>query len=195
MDTKILPYSFYDRDTIIVARELLGKIIVHYHQDQVLAGIIVETESYGYSDDPASHAYRGKTPRTQAMFGPVGHAYVYFIYGNHYCFNVVARSVDVPAGAVLIRAVEPVIGVECMQRNRNLAKIKSLTNGPGKLTQALGITQQHNALNLMQSSVLYITQGRDIDERDVFITPRIGISKAKENLWRFCLKNNQWVSR
>jgi len=194
MDTTILPRSFYSRDTTTVARDLLGKIIVRELPEGLVAGIIVETESYGYQDDPASHTFRGLSKRNTAMFGPVGHAYIYFIYGNHYCFDVVARPEHIEAGGVLVRAVQPVLGIEIMQKRRGGVKIKDLTNGPGKLAQAMGITMKDNHHNLMQKGALYLAQGIEVPESAILATPRIGISKAMDKLWRFCIRGNAVTS-
>ncbi len=145
--------SFYQRDTVTVAQDLLGKLLVRELNGQVLLGIIVETEAYTF-DDPASHTYCGKTARNAPMFGDVGHAYVYFIYGNHFCFNIVAKENDMPAGAVLIRALEPMNGIALMHKHRKKHNVRILTNGPGKLAQALHITKQHSGLDITQKGQL-----------------------------------------
>jgi len=156
-----LKKGFFAKETTLVAQELLGKLLVLHHNNSLLIGMIVETESYR-SDDPASHAFIGKTERNSAMFGPVGHAYVYMNHGVHYGFNIVARSKKYPAGGVLIRAVEPLEGIETMKNNRKLLitdktkTLKNLTNGPGKLTQAFGINKKYNNLNLLQK--IFYTQ-------------------------------------
>lgn len=190
----IQPRSFYARDTVEVARDVLGKKLIRVLAGQQLEAIIVETEAYRHADDPASHAYRGKTKRTEVMFGPVGHAYVYFIYGNWYCLNVVARDHDQPAGAVLIRAVEPLTGIAFMQKKRNTQSLTLLTNGPGKLTQALQITKRQNGIDMTKKGQLYIT---DTGKQDLQIakTGRIGISQARDMHWRFYIQGNPWVSR
>ncbi|MDH3765039.1 MAG: DNA-3-methyladenine glycosylase, partial [Nitrosopumilus sp.] len=128
----ILPRDFYLQDTVTVARNMLGKKIIRKIGRHELSGIIIETEAYRYKDDPASHAFRNITERNKAMFGEVGKAYVYFTYGMHYCFNVVARHPKVDAGAVLIRAIEPEKGIKKMQENRIKQNLKDLTNGPAK---------------------------------------------------------------
>src|SRR5689334_22620801 len=136
----ILPRSFYNRAAITVARELLGKVLVHGHT----AGMIVETEAYLGGDDLAAHSARGITPRTRVIFGPPGHAYVYFIYGMYECLNLVAEPPGRP-GCVLIRALEPLTGMEVMQRRRPAARrLEDLASGPGKLTLAMGITRAQN---------------------------------------------------
>jgi DNA-3-methyladenine glycosylase len=134
---KILNHEFFLQDTNLVAKKLIGKKLVKITRNNsrkiTLSGIIVETEAYGYKRDEASHAYRGMTKRNIGMFGPVGRSYIYFTYGNHYCFNVTAKSKNQIAGAVLIRGVEPKEGIQYMKDNRNLNDIRGLTNGPGKL--------------------------------------------------------------
>lgn len=186
--------SFYERDTHIVARELLGKELVHYKAGNIRAGIIVETEAYD-SHDPACHAYRGKTKRNYPLFGPVGHAYIYFIYGNHYCLNVVARNNHVKAGGVLIRAIEPTQGVTFIEQARHPVHGYHLSNGPGKLTQALGITKLHNTIDFVTSDELYITEGQSIESSEIITSARIGLSIAQDAPLRFFINNNPWVSK
>jgi DNA-3-methyladenine glycosylase len=181
----ILDRQFYARDTAQVALELLGKRLVRIMPDgTVLAGIIVETEAYT-NEDPACHAYHGKTNRNAALFGPVGHAYVYFVYGTHFCLNVVARSNAVLAGGVLIRAILPVEGIELMKMHRGIQKNAELTDGPGKLTQALSIDRIFNHFNITSYGELFITQGSGVNPKAIKKTPRIGISAGQEILWRF----------
>lgn len=178
----ILPYKFYERDTRIVAQELLGKLLVHDTKEGLCAGIIVEVESYMGSNDPASHAARKKTLRNSVMFEEPGKSYVYFIYGNHYCFNVVAHEKGV-AGAVLIRALEPFLNIKLMRKRRNIDGILNLTNGPGKITQALGISRHHNGLDLVKSS-LYI-EDIGLKNNNFIKTSRIGIKEGKDLLYRY----------
>ncbi|MEX0656309.1 MAG: DNA-3-methyladenine glycosylase [Nitrosopumilaceae archaeon] len=180
---KILPRSFYGRDTVKVAKDLLGKTLVRKIDGYTLAGIITETEAYRYKDDPASHANRGITERNKAMFGEVGKAYVYFTYGMYYCFNVVAKSQRVDAGAILIRALEPQIGIPKMIRNRKTTHLSNLTSGPGKLTQSLKITKAQYGEDLAKHSTLYITEG--VLPSKVVLGPRIGIRTATDKLWNF----------
>lgn len=180
----------------MVAQELLGALIVSQTCDGILIGRIVETEAYVHTD-PACHAYRGKTKANASLFGPVGHAYVYFTYGMHYCLNVVSRAPDVKAGGVLIRAVEPLQGIEIMHRLRKLplSKGQQLTNGPGKLTQAFGIDRRLDGINLMQEGPLFICFDEQRPSIDQIVSgPRIGISKAIETPWRFYLRGNRFVS-
>lgn len=184
---KIIKREFYERDTVIVAQELLGKILVREINGKKLTGIINETEAYK-SDDPASHAFKGKTERNKVLFGSVGRAYIYFTYGNHYCLNVVARDKKCIAGGVLIRGIKPLEGIEIMYKNRGVFDLKNLTNGPGKLTQALDINKELYGVDLTKKGPLYITEGIDIKKSQIIATPRIGIKKATENKWRFIIE-------
>jgi DNA-3-methyladenine glycosylase len=190
--------SFYQRPTEIVARDLVGKKLVRIigknRKQFRLAGIIVETEAYGYSDDPASHACRGATARNKVMFGDVGRAYVYFTYGNHFCLNVSAKRSNVEAGAVLIRGIEPIEGIELMRQFRPIDDVFSLTSGPGKLTQALKITSALNGTDLTSSdSELYIEFGKR--PKHIVTTPRIGITRAVDKEWRFVNPSSFFISR
>ncbi|NND86921.1 MAG: DNA-3-methyladenine glycosylase [Nitrosopumilus sp.] len=184
----ILPREFYLEDTVLVAKNLLGKRIVRKIGRHEMSGIIVETEAYKHKGDPASHAFRNITDRNKAMFGEVGYAYVYFTYGMHYCFNVVARNTKNIAGAVLIRAITPEKGMKRMIENRNISDIKNLTNGPAKLTQALEITKEHYGVDLTKNSKLFITDGIEND-REIIKSSRIGIKEATEKLWNFKITN------
>jgi DNA-3-methyladenine glycosylase len=190
--------SFYQRPTEVVAKDLVGKKLVRTIRNNKkqfrLAGIIVETEAYGYSDDLASHAYVGPTCRNKVMFGDVGRAYVYFTYGNHFCLNVSARRSKVEAGAVLIRGIEPVEGVELMRRFRPVDDIFSLTSGPGKLTQALNITSSLNGADMTNSeSEIYIEFGKR--PKHIVTTPRIGITRGVDKEWRFVDPSSPFISR
>jgi DNA-3-methyladenine glycosylase len=189
---KQLDTLFFTRDTVTVARELLGKKLLSTINGQMIGGIISETEAYGSFNDPASHAFRGITKRNEAMFGPSGHAYVYFIYGNHFCFNIVAKAPDAIAGAVLIRGIIPTDGLTAMQRNRkNTPSLKNLANGPGKVCQALGITKQCDKQSLGTTTSSLVVLDRHIDMDIHYIqTSRIGISKGQELHWRFLLCDN-----
>lgn len=176
---RVLSRPFYSRNTAAVARQLLGKYLIRKIGSRKLVGKIVETEAY-FQNDPASHAYRGKTPRSAPMFEDPGHAYVYFIYGSHYCLNAVTEKFG-KAGAVLIRALEPVKGV------------MSATNGPGKLTRAFGIDKRSNRADLTRGKLI-IAEGKT-ERFDVVSAKRIGISKASNKLYRFYIKGNRYVSR
>ena len=175
-----LPRSFYARPTVEVARDLLGKVI---HHGRACARI-VETEAYLGVGDAAAHSARGPTPRTKVIFGPPGHAYVYLIYGMHYCLNIVAEPKGV-AGCVLIRAVEPVPA---------MAGIALASNGPGKLTRALGITLKHYGADLTRGPIT-LHEPPDQEPFEIGISPRIGISQAAELPLRFYIRGNQFVSR
>ncbi|HEY5736174.1 MAG TPA: DNA-3-methyladenine glycosylase [Nitrosopumilus sp.] len=179
----ILPREFYSKDTVTVAKNLLGKKIVRKIGRNEISGIITETEAYRHRDDPASHAFTKITKRNKVMFEEVGIAYVYFTYGMYFCFNVVARAPKIDAGAVLIRAMEPEKGIDIMQKNRKTVDLKNLTNGPGKLAQALGITKEDYGADLTKRSKLYIAEG--IKPNKIIASPRIGITKAVEKLWNF----------
>ncbi|MEW5920601.1 MAG: DNA-3-methyladenine glycosylase [Bacillota bacterium] len=193
MDYEPLHREFYEEDTLTLARFLLGKVIVHHSPQGPTSGMIVETEAY-LQGDPACHASRRMTRRNAVMFGPAGHAYVYLIYGNHYCFNVVSNREGV-GEAVLIRALEPLEGLELISRRRSKAgKITDLTNGPGKLTAAMAIGREHNGLSLMEKP-LFIARGWNVDTSSIVCAPRIGITQAKEKEWRYYLKENPFVSR
>lgn len=182
----ILPREFYSKDTVSVAKSLLGKKIIRKIGKHEISGIIIETEAYKHKDDPASHAFSKVTERNKIMFGQIGSAYVYFTYGMYFCFNVVARTPKYEAGAVLIRAIKPEKGVEIMQKNRIKKDLKNLTNGPAKLTQALQITKKHYGMDMTKKSELYITEG--IKPNQVTASPRIGITKAVDKLWNFKMK-------
>lgn len=195
--TACLPISFYRRKTEDVARDLVGMVLARTlcvgNKKYRLAGIIVETEAYGYSDDGASHAFRGMTERNSVMFGPVGRAYVYFTYGNHFCVNVSAKSPGMRAGAVLIRGIEPVEGIAVMKKLRGISDLRLIASGPGRLTQALGITRAQNGIDMTDPGTeLRIEQGLI---REVMATTRIGITRAAERSWRFIDASSPFVSR
>ena len=183
----ILPREFYFQNTVTVAKNLLGKRIVRKIGKHEMTGIITETEAYRHKDDSASHAFRKITERNKVMFGDVGMAYVYFTYGMHYCFNVVAKHTKTKAGAVLIRAIEPEKGINMMQKNRKITNLKNLTNGPAKLAQALEITKEQYGVDLTKNSKLFITEGIKKSE-EIFTNPRIGIKEATDKLWNFKIK-------
>jgi DNA-3-methyladenine glycosylase len=190
---RILPREFYDRDTEIVAREMLGSILECTTAAGTASGIIVETEAYVGEHDPACHAAAGRTSRTAPLYGHPGLSYVYFIYGVHWCFNAVTRAKGL-ASAVLVRAVEPVKGVELMQQRRG-PKIRgvNLTNGPGKLCSALGIDGSMNGLSL-QRGPLVVREGARYSADEIVTGPRIGITKAVDWPLRYYIRDNEWVS-
>ncbi|GFN35489.1 DNA-3-methyladenine glycosylase [Tepidimicrobium xylanilyticum] len=196
--------EFYSRNTLTVAKELLGKVLVHNINGEKLKGIIVETEAYLGIRDKAAHAYGGrKTKRVEAMYGLPGTAYVYLIYGLYYCFNIVTEKEGVPE-AVLIRAIEPIEGLDLMAKNRfgisydNLTKYqkKNLTNGPGKLTRALNIDKALNMIDLCNDR-LYLEEA-DNSEFNIVETTRVGIDyaeEAKDFPYRFYIQGNSYVSK
>jgi DNA-3-methyladenine glycosylase len=185
--------SWYARPSPLVARDLLGRLLVRILDGSVLAGRIVECEAY-QEDDPASHSYRGRTARTAVMFGPPGHLYVYFSYGNHHCCNVVTGQ-DGEGSAVLLRAVEPVRGIEVMMRRRATDRPTALCSGPGRLTQAYGIGMAQNGADLVEGSGMYIARGKPLPDERVAVSPRIGISQAPEKAWRFFEAGSPFVSK
>ena len=188
-----LPAAFYDRETEVVSRELLGAILWCRTNEGVTAGRIVETEAYLGEHDPACHAAAGFTDRTRHLYGPPGISYVYFIYGVHWCFNAVTREHGKPS-AVLVRALEPVEGVDVMRKRRSAARAeRDLTNGPGKLCAALGIGAEHNGLSLQQPPI-WITRGVSYSDDEVVVGPRIGITKAAEWPLRWYVRDSDFVS-
>jgi DNA-3-methyladenine glycosylase len=185
-----LPRKFYSRETKKVAREIVGKILVHRIEEGVLKGKIVEVEAYLGLDDPGAIGFRRVKSIPEALLMPAGYAFVYFTYGNHWMLNVNAKTGKL--GAVLIRALEPLEGIEIMKRNRGLDDTKNLTNGPGKLTKAFGIDKRHNGLDLTGDE-LFI---EDSDERvKIAESTRIGISKGKSKMLRFYVRDNRFVSK
>lgn len=188
-----LPAKFYDRDTEQVARDLLGAVLRHSTPDGVASGRIVETEAYLGEHDLACHAVAGLTQRTRWLYGAPGTAYVYFIYGVHWCFNTVTRAVGSPS-AVLVRALEPMEGVALMRERRGSVRDRELTNGPGKLCEALGITGGLNGLPLRKSAI-EILRGEAVPDARVVVTPRIGITKSAEWPLRWYVADNPYVSK
>lgn len=188
----MLPGSFFAQDALKLAKELIGHRLVHETPDGTTSGMIVETECYS-QEDAASHSYTGETPRTKVMFGPGGYAYIYFTYGMHYCFNVSAGNPGV-GQAVLIRALEPVDGIELMQQRRNKEKIGDLCSGPAKLVEAMGITKADYGKPLFEGD-LYIEHRKELNAPKIKFGPRIGIKKAVDKPWRFWIDGNTFVSR
>jgi DNA-3-methyladenine glycosylase len=189
MRPKKLARSFYEQPTLEVAEMLLGKYLVHKSGRQDIVGKIVETEAYVGPEDRACHASRGRTKRTEVMFGPAGHAYVYLIYGMYYCFNVVTESEGYPA-AVLVRAVEPV--------EASLTDGKPMTNGPGKLCRFFHIDKTLNGIDLCGSQLSIEDHGERVSPLDIVRAKRIGVEYAgewKEKPWRFYIKGNKFVSK
>lgn len=186
-----LPASFYRAPTVEVARALIGKLLVHDSPEGRTAGRIVETEAYLFEGDPACHAARGETKRNRSMFGPAGTAYVYLIYGMHRCLNVVTAEPGV-GEAVLIRALEPLEGVELMAARRGTELLRNLCSGPGKLVQAMGIDSEHDGVDLRRSD-LTVWEESGSEEPEVVVGPRVGISV--ELPLRFWVEGSRWVSR
>jgi DNA-3-methyladenine glycosylase len=189
---KKLARAFYSRSTLQVARGLLGKYLVIRKDDHYLSGKIVETEAYKGFGDPASHAFKGRTPRNEVMFGEPGHAYVYLTYGIHHCLNLVTEKKSYPA-AVLIRALEPADGVELMMRRRGRERLRELTGGPAKLCQALDVDRRLNGVDIC-GDVFYV-EDRGEARGKLGRSSRIGITEGKEKKWRFFVKGNEFVSR
>jgi DNA-3-methyladenine glycosylase len=192
-----LKREFYERNTLLVASELLGKSIVHTTEEGTVAGKIVEVEAYIGPDDAAAHTFKGlRSNRTEVAFGPGGHAYVYLIYGMYYCFNIVTNVSGKPE-VVLVRALEPIDGLELMKKRRNTEKVNNLCSGPGKLCAAMGISREHNAADLCGDS-LYLLDSPKISEKDIVTTPRINIDYAGEAItypWRYIIKDNKFISK
>lgn len=190
---KLISKSFFKRSTLQTAKDLLGTYLVRETADGKILGKIVETEAYLWND-PASHSFSGKTKRNSPMFGPAGRAYVYFTYGMYNCFNVVTEKEGI-GEAVLIRAIEPVQGIEIMKKNRGMTDEKNLCNGPGKITIAFAISRDFNCLDLTnKNSPLKIFAAKK-ENFEIVETERIGISEGKELPHRFYIKGNRFVSK
>lgn len=189
--------DFYNRDTLTVAREVLGKTLVHVTEDGVTKGKIVEVEAYLGAQDKASHSYQNlHSERTKIQYGEGGYAYVYLIYGMHICMNIVTNKKDIPE-VVFIRALEPLEGIDLMKKRRKTDNIKMLCNGPGKLSQAMGITKKNYGDDLCGEK-LYLEDGEMIQQEQIVNSKRINIDyaeEAKDYLWRFSIKDNPYVSR
>ena len=181
----ILQKKFYDRETVIVAKQLLGKKITRKINGVKLTGIITETEAYRGKDDPASHAAVKMTNRNKVMFGQVGMSYVYFTYGMYFMLNVVAKNKKQNAGAVLIRGIHPQDGIKTMIKNRGVKNIKRISDGPGKLTIAMDITMKQHNKDLTKKSIIYISDG--IKPKKIYKKSRIGISKGLKKQWNFSI--------
>jgi DNA-3-methyladenine glycosylase len=188
-----LPRRFYARPSTEVAPDLLGRWIVRRLAGTEVSARIVEAEAY-QEDDPASHSFRGLTRRTKVMFGPPGHLYVYFTYGMHFCMNVVtARRGE--GSAVLLRAAEPLEGIEEMARRRGTVYVKALCSGPGRLCEALGVGASENGLDLVTSRDMWLAQGTGVPASSVVAGPRVGITVGTERPWRFSVDGDPFVSR
>ncbi len=197
-NTTPLPRKFFARNTHVVARDLLGKILVRKINGKTFSGTITEVECYVGFNDLASHAARGKTSRNEVMFGDAGHAYVYLIYGMYNCLNIVTGKKDFPA-AILIRALQPCAGIPLMQRRRKTNNAKQLTAGPGKLCQALDIDRSLNGGDMTSSKKLFVTDGgQNIKASDIACTARIGVQYAGASAqlpWRYLIQDSPFVSR
>ncbi len=196
---EIISRDFFSRNTLNVARDLLGCRLVRDWRGIRLSGLITETEAYIGEDDQACHARAGRTPRTAVMYGKAGHAYVYFTYGMHWMLNVITEREGFPA-AVLIRALEPLEGLEIMRQFRGEKLPHHLCNGPAKLAQAFAIGRAENALDLcLQETSLRLERGCPVSSRQIESSPRIGISQVEEpwrsKPWRFFIKDNPSISR
>ena len=189
---KSLTKSFFKKDTLEIAKALLGCYLVNETKQGKTIGKIVETEAY-LADDPASHSFNGKTKRNEAMFGPSGKAYVYFTYGMYNCFNIVTKEKGI-GEAVLIRALEPLSGIELMKERRKTENLKNLCSGPAKLVQAMGISKEHNGVDLLNGK-LQICKGKSIIKGSIIKTKRIGISKGVNLPYRFYIKDSSFVSK
>jgi len=191
-----LPREFFDRDPREVSRGLLGKVLVRRNGRKLIAGRVVEVEAYLGAEDAAAHAASGKTARNAVLFGPPGYAYIYFIYGNHFCLNV-STLPDGIAGGVLFRALEPLVGLEQMAlaRDTELGDLRALTSGPGRLAEALGITRERdNGKDLTSTrSDLWLADDGFVPEK-VLVTKRIGITKAADMPLRYLIAGNRFVS-
>jgi len=185
--------GFYARGVRALARAVLGRMLVHESPDGLVAGRIVEVEAYGGEDDPASHAYRGPTPRNRVMFGPPGHAYVYFIYGMHYCLNLVARPRGV-AAAVLIRALDPCRGESIMRTRRGTVPAHRLASGPGSVARALGLSRAHDGLDLVRGPLWISDRSVRRGGRSIALSSRIGIRRGRGRRWRYYLQGHPSVS-
>jgi len=204
LSTRVLPRRFYARPTLVVARALLGKELLWRGEGGPMGGRIVEVEAYLGASDPASHAYRGETPRNRTMFGAPGHAYVYFTYGMHHCMNVVTEEAGTPH-AILLRALAPTTGLERWRAARPDLPLARIASGPGRLCRALGLDRSHDGLDLTRSELIVRTlagaraagaviESREVGSREIRSGPRIGIRLARELPYRFWLAGEPAVS-
>lgn len=194
-----LPRKFFEPSADQVAAALPGHFLIRNLPRGLCGGLIVETEAY-VTDDPAAHSYRGETKRNRSMWGPAGHGYVYFIYGNHWCFNVVCRPVGF-GEAVLIRAIEPTVGLDLMRERRPVVLPRNLTNGPGKLCAAMDIDRQLDGVDLcIATSPIFVAENPDLEKTlkelgPLVTTTRIGITQAATMPYRFYLAGSEFISR
>ena len=193
LTTPRLARSFFARDPLALARDLLGRVLFYRTAEGLLAGRIVETEAYTGAEDAASHAFRGRTARNAVMFGPAGHAYVYFTYGMHHCLNITAGSPGT-AGAVLLRSLEPLSGVEIMRGRGDRGTEIRLLSGPGKIGRAFGLTLEDNGRDFTRGP-LGLAAGSPVPDREVAVSPRIGISRAVDLPYRFVVRGSPSLSK
>ena len=190
-----LTREFYQRSAIEVAKDLLGCNLVHESKEGITIGRIVEVEAYLGNEDPAAHSYNNRSSRTEIQYGEGGYAYIYLIYGMHYCMNIVTNSIDLPE-VVLLRALEPIVGIELMKLRRKTDKLANLCSGPGKLCAAMGINKTHYGMDLC-SEQLYLKAAEENDSIEIVSSKRINIDyagEAKDYLWRYTIKDNKYVS-
>jgi DNA-3-methyladenine glycosylase len=189
-----LPRGFFARPSLDVAPELLGHVLVRRLPDGLeLRARLVETEAY-HEDDPASHSYRGRTRRNQVMFGEPGHLYVYFTYGMHHCMNVVTGMVG-EGSAVLLRAAEPLDGLDAMALRRGTDRTQALCSGPARLAEALSVDRHLDGLDLVRGAVVWLERGDQLPPERVSVGPRVGIRRGVDRPWRFFEEESRWVSR
>ena len=192
---QVLPRSFYQQDGLALAKGLLGKILLRRKDGQLTGGRIVETEAYLGAQDPAAHSYKGNTQRTRIQFGAGGYAYVYLIYGMHCCMNIVAAPEGVPH-VVLLRALEPVIGLEWMEQRRHTNRVQNLCSGPGKLCQAMAIDRSCYGMDLLGEE-LWLEDGSEVSDQRIAVSKRIHIDYAGEAAnwpYRFCVADSHYLS-
>jgi DNA-3-methyladenine glycosylase len=188
-----LPRSFFARPAPVVARDLLGRILIGSLGGSRVAGRLVECEAY-QQDDPASHSFRGPTARTAVMFGPAGHLYVYFTYGMHFCMNVVSgRAGD--GAAVLLRAAEPLLGLAEMRERRGRTPVGELCSGPARLCQAFGVDRSFDGTDLVRGNDMWIAEGTPVAASSIGVGERIGIRVSLERPWRFFVEEDTFVSK
>jgi DNA-3-methyladenine glycosylase len=190
---RALPRSFFARSSLEVARDLLGRLLVRRVPGATLVGRIVECEAY-QEGDPASHSYRGRTPRTDVMFGRPGHLYVYFTYGMHFCMNVVTGR-DGEGSAVLLRAAEPLEGLDWMRDRRGVDDARLLCAGPGRMARAFGIDRSHNGIDLAGGEVMFVARGSPVPDERIEMSSRVGVTVGADRPWRFFESGNPFVSR
>ena len=194
---KKLNKSFFQKNTILVAKNLLSKYLVLKNGKNIISGKIVETEAYRGENDLACHASKGRTKRTELLYQCPGTIYVYFIYGMYYCLNIVTEKKDFPS-AVLIRAIEPKEGIELMIRKRKTKNIFNLTSGPGKLCQAFGIDKKFHGKNIFGDKIFIEDRGEKLSRKNIISAKRVGVDYAgvcKDYRWRFYIKNNKFISK